>query len=194
MDFQQKIMKNACGTKASPYINNCGFNGALAAFQTFNPYLIIPPTNTTFIKENLLNITQFNASSTLENIAYLYVPTACQNGQLCGFHFAFHGCMQSYGDIQDQFITKLGINEIAEANNIIVYYPQVVNSTAYPTGCFDWWGYTDGVASNGTYATKNGKQISAIWDTFLSLWDSTITAASTYFKIGLIVILSLIFI
>ena len=42
-------------------------------------------------------------------------------------------------------VTYTGLNEIAEANNIIVLYPQVSKSTLLPEnpeGCFDWWGYT----------------------------------------------------
>jgi poly(3-hydroxybutyrate) depolymerase len=43
-------------------------------------------------------------------------------------------------------VTYSGLNEVAEANNIIVLYPQVSKSEVLPVnpeGCFDWWGYTD---------------------------------------------------
>ena len=44
--------------------------------------------------------------------------------------------------VQDVFSRNAGYNAIAEANNIIVLYPQAVNSTLNPRGCWDWWGYT----------------------------------------------------
>ena len=40
------------------------------------------------------------------------------------------------------FSRNAGYIAIAEANNIIVLFPQVVNSTLNPKGCWDWWGYT----------------------------------------------------
>ncbi len=53
----------------------------------------------------------------------------------------FHGCLQTLEDIQDLFYTKTGYNEWAEANNIIVVYPQAKKSTVFPlnpNGCWDW--------------------------------------------------------
>lgn len=63
----------------------------------------------------------------------------------------------------------MGLNEWAEANNIIVLYPQAVKTTLNPQGCFDWyllvfilnnwgrWGYT-GV----DYATYFGAQMATV--------------------------------
>lgn len=59
---------------------------------------------------------------------------------------SLHGCLQTQGDIQNQFATKIGMNEWAESNNIIVLYPYVKKSYSLPSnpnGCWDWWGYTD---------------------------------------------------
>jgi hypothetical protein len=52
----------------------------------------------------------------------------------------------SIEDIGNDFYTYGGYNEWAESNNIIVVYPQAVKSEFLPmnpSGCFDWWGYTD---------------------------------------------------
>jgi poly(3-hydroxybutyrate) depolymerase len=52
----------------------------------------------------------------------------------------------SIEDIGNDFYTYGGYNEWAESNNIIVVYPQAVKSEFMPmnpSGCFDWWGYTD---------------------------------------------------
>jgi len=59
------------------------------------------------------------------------------------------------------------LNEIAEANDIIVLYPQAKASSfspSNPNGCFDWWGYTtNSFLSTGVkYATKAGPQMAAV--------------------------------
>lgn len=65
--------------------------------------------------------------------------------------------MQTTDMIGDLFYTKAGYNEWAEANNIIVLYPQAKRSMYNPNGCFDWWGYND-----KEFSRKNGRQMSAI--------------------------------
>lgn len=60
----------------------------------------------------------------------------------------------------DIFATKAGYLEVAELNDIIMIFPQVRRSVVLPTnpmGCWDWWGY-----SSVYYATKNGRQMSAV--------------------------------
>jgi hypothetical protein len=50
--------------------------------------------------------------------------------------------------------------EVAELNNIIVIFPQILASLISPTnpeGCWDWWGYT-----SMDYATKTGLQMAGI--------------------------------
>ncbi len=53
-----------------------------------------------------------------------------------------------------------GINEIAEANNMIVLYPQIKKSIVdpvNPNGCFDWWGYSTFYPLSQEWATQRGK-------------------------------------
>jgi len=54
---------------------------------------------------------------------YVYVPTSCQSNTTCKVHVAFHGCEMTIANIGQDFVTNSGLNEIAEANNIIVLYP-----------------------------------------------------------------------
>jgi len=54
---------------------------------------------------------------------YLYVPSSCATGSKCKLHIALHGCQQTIPDIGDDYASKIGINEIAEENGIIVLYP-----------------------------------------------------------------------
>jgi poly(3-hydroxybutyrate) depolymerase len=72
-------------------------------------------------------------------------------------HVAFHGCRQK----AEQFARDAGYNRWADANRMIVLYPQVIARTSWalynPRGCWDWWGYT-----GPEYHTKAGAQIRAV--------------------------------
>jgi hypothetical protein len=82
----------------------------------------------------------------LAETAYVYIPNAClQSGgdsTLCILHTAFHGCLQTTDQIGTLFITSGGYLPWADANNIVVLFPQAVSNALNPKGCFDWWGYT----------------------------------------------------
>jgi poly(3-hydroxybutyrate) depolymerase len=68
---------------------------------------------------------QFGTGNSLNDVGYVYVPTACKNGAECALHVNFHGCQQTLADIGMQYVQHVGLNEWAESNNIIVVYPQV---------------------------------------------------------------------
>lgn len=88
-------------------------------------------------------------------------------GRRCRLHVAFHGCQQNADTIGDAFIRGAGYNEWAEANRIVVLYPQAAAVTdrvagipvgwPNPRGCWDWWGFT-----GADFARKSGPQISAV--------------------------------
>ncbi len=42
----------------------------------------------------------------------------------------------------DKYPLNAGYLETAEANNIIVIFPQIKSSINNPNGCWDWYGYT----------------------------------------------------
>ena len=86
---------------------------------------------------------------------------------------ALHGCLQSAEVLGNEFYTKIGVNEWADTNRIIVLYPQAHATTVSelaaqnflsllntnPQGCWNWWGYS----ADAQYLTKQGVQIDAIW-------------------------------
>ena len=53
----------------------------------------------------------------------MYVPKVCEEGQKCAVHISFHGCSQNFDQIGLEFVKNSGLNEIAEANNLIILYP-----------------------------------------------------------------------
>ena len=55
---------------------------------------------------------------------YVFVPAACEQGAACRVHIALHGCKQDAGTIGRLFIEQTGYNAWADANGIIVLYPQ----------------------------------------------------------------------
>ena len=57
----------------------------------------------------------------------------------------------------DTFARLAGYNEWADANDIVVLYPQAESAALNPFGCWDWWGYT-----GRDYATGSGTQMAAI--------------------------------
>jgi len=95
------------------------------------------------------------------NTAYYYLPTECANNRtLCSLHVSFHGCLQDPQNVQDKFYTSTGYNDWAEANNIIILYPQsVAVTTKNPNACFDWWGY-----GSADYAFKTSPQMTTVWN------------------------------
>lgn len=45
-------------------------------------------------------------------------------------------------NVNDEFASNAGYNEVGELNDIIMLYPQAtVTPVINPTGCWDWWGY-----------------------------------------------------
>jgi hypothetical protein len=101
-----------------------------------------------------------SAQSSLEPFGYVYVPKRCEEGAACKVHVAFHGCRQGTSFVGKAFVKDAGYNEWAEANDIVVLYPQAAKSMLMPLnpqGCWDWWGYT-----GPDYATRDGAQLVAV--------------------------------
>jgi hypothetical protein len=157
---------NLCTHIGKPFINNCNYSVSYTILQHI--YGDITPASSSMARpQNLLEFEQSEFTGShgrmagLDNIGYLYVPTACQNKEIvCRLHIAFHGCWMSRGVIGTQFVEHSGYNKIAEVNNIIVLYPQTRRSFLFPrnpSSCYDWWGYT-----SEDYATQRGPQMAAV--------------------------------
>ncbi|MGL1832008.1 extracellular catalytic domain type 2 short-chain-length polyhydroxyalkanoate depolymerase [Rhodocyclaceae bacterium SMB388] len=162
---------NACPSTDPPFINRCGEFDAAGEMLA---HLVGPLAPRTPAREASLRRfdqaphTQPRAPVDLSmaDTAFVYVPRACEAGG-CRVHVAFHGCLQGADAIGLDFVTGAGYNEWAEANDLIVLYPQVRARDGFawgsrrwvfnPAGCWDWWGYTD-----DDYPTREGSQIRAV--------------------------------
>ena len=110
------------------------------------------------------------SDDSLDDKGFAYVPAVVRGAaKPCRVHVALHGCLQSYGNIGDDFVRHAGYNEWADNNHIIVLYPQIqaVGLTRLgitnPQACWDWWGYLDANPTvSPSYLLKSGQQIGAI--------------------------------
>jgi poly(3-hydroxybutyrate) depolymerase len=158
---------DSCATNQSPYINQCGYDQAGILLQhiygELNPPTLGPLTGT------LQNFDQSRYTGddipgalSLADQGFVFVPKDCAQGAACRVHIALHGCTQDAGTIGKKFVELAGYNRWADANHIVVLYPQTTASPFAPfnpQSCWDWWGYVTG---SDSYVTKFGKQIAAI--------------------------------
>lgn len=163
---------NACNASASPYISNCGYDGAKAALTQF--YGPLNPRNDAPSAANYIEFDQtaFTANAGMAATGWVYVPAGCAGGSAggmtCRVHVALHGCQQNVATIGDRFIKNTGYSRWADTNRIVVLFPQTrVDTTRRPTsasgtlananGCWDWIGW---YGSN--FAQRAGSQQAAI--------------------------------
>ena len=161
---------NPCSYRGSPFINYCNQNGALSCINHLLPNkLNVENSNKTYNEDNLIKIDQskyFNEEISMNDVAYVYVPDSCKS-KVCDLHVAFHGCRQTLQHIEKEYMIKTGYLDIAEKFDLVILFPQAKiseKSPINPLGCWDYWGYNEEeIIVDKLYATKKGKQISAIW-------------------------------
>jgi hypothetical protein len=164
----------ACADNGGEFINRCGYDQAGIILQHI--YGALNPRNDATLGGHVIAFSQRDftaprepADDSLDEQGYAYVPAACEARQPCRVHVALHGCRQSRGDIGEDFVRHAGYNEWADANRIIVLYPQIqaVGLTRFgitnPESCWDWWGYLDANPTEApTWLLQSGRQIVAI--------------------------------
>jgi len=155
---------NACNYLGTPFINNCDFDSAGSILQHIYGALNPPVSN--YSTSNVMSIDQTNfipsgyssESAGLQSSGYYYLPSSeCKNG--CKLHITFHGCEQTVQDINMDYVEKTGYNNWAEANDIIILYPEAMATMLNPKGCWDWWGYT-GI----DYCTQDAPQMATVYN------------------------------
>lgn len=167
----QDYKGNDCKESESPFISDCGLNGAGEILQHLYPGLVEPQAGQPqgqlieFDQRAFLTEEERHMSITpeagLADTGWVYVPQSCSSGKAqCSLHVAFHGCKQSEEFIGRKFAEKTGYNRWADANNLVILYPQTRKTSelgSNPKGCWDWWGYT-----TPAYDTQKGLQMIAV--------------------------------
>jgi hypothetical protein len=158
---------NSCSANRSPYIDQCGYDQAGIILQHI--YGALHPATRGPLGGSIKSFDQNRYTGdniadalSMADVGYVFVPSPCEQGARCRVHIALHGCQQDVGTIGRLFIEQAGYNAWADANNIIVLYPQTKPSPylpANPNSCWDWWSY---VEHTDAYVTKAGLQITAI--------------------------------
>ncbi len=150
---------SACGVTGPPFINDCNYDQAGDILQ----HLYGPLAAAVAMDES--HLFAFDQSEFLPDpqthgmagTGFVYIPAACVAGETCRLHIAFAGCKQTPADIGDLYSRTTGYNGWAEANRLVILYPQSSASGGNPNGCWDWWGYDD-----LAYHTKQGRQMAAV--------------------------------
>lgn len=149
-----------CGVTKEPFLNDCDYDQAGAILKHIYGNLT-PPAGA--LASELVEFSQkpyFQGLSRkgIADNGYVYIPPACSEAAGCRVHVAFHGCAQGYEFVGDAHIKGAGFQRWADANRLIILYPQVQSNPATnPKGCWDWWGYTQ-----LDYLTQKAPQIIAI--------------------------------
>mmetsp|Transcript_129729 Transcript_129729/g.258818 ORF Transcript_129729/g.258818 Transcript_129729/m.258818 type:complete len:358 (-) Transcript_129729:163-1236(-) len=147
-------------------VNNCGYDLSGDMLQRF--YGPLKPR--TAVRQRLHWVDQWKyvplhthntrPHASLMQWAIIYVPTACEatangipNG--CQVHVNYHGCTPKSWSERREWALNLDLNEYAEANNIIVVYPQAGGNPAIGTGCWNWLKYH----GDPLFDTRHGAQL-----------------------------------
>lgn len=145
------------------FINNCGYSAAGKLLEHLYGPLRAPASKLAgaIVEFDQSEFLADPTSHSMNPVGYAYIPKACDAGERCRVHVAFHGCQQYPRRIGDKFVRYGGYNKWADTNNIIVVYPETIDSPTPPVynpkGCWDWWGYDD-----PNYATQSGRQMHAV--------------------------------
>jgi hypothetical protein len=166
---------NPCDTEVDPFINNCRYDAAGELLKWIHGDLK-PPTEGklegSFIQFDQSEFVSQPSEHSMAEDGWIYVPAQCADrNRACKLHVALHGCNQFqshnywnfsfpfYHRFGRQYVDHAGFNGWADANDMVVLYPQTTSALLLgnPLGCWDWWGYDD-----ANYALKKGRQMVAI--------------------------------
>ena len=157
-NFPARGHGSACTAMEPPFVGDCDYDAAGEILQHMYSGLEPPVSepDTTLRTVALPGA----ADAGLSETAYLFVPPACAEGEYaCALHLVLHGCAQSAVTVGTGFIEQSGYLSWAEANDIVLAFPQVAPATLNPYACWDWWGYT-----GADYRWRNGKQMLVLTD------------------------------
>jgi poly(3-hydroxybutyrate) depolymerase len=149
----------ACGRTGEPYISNCNYDQAGELLQQiYGPLRAkVSVPSGEFIVFDQREFTRDLPSHGLGRSGVAYVPAGCRASRGCRVHVIFHGCKQHRERVGEVFVKDTGFPAWADANRLVLLYPQVTTTTVNPQACWDWWGYT-----GRDYHTRSGPQIEAV--------------------------------
>lgn len=154
-----------CGEYNPPFINKCGLDaaGEMLAWMYANlqPRAPVQAGRLIEFDQSEFAPARHPVEHGLAPTGFVYVPPACEanTGNTCRLHIAFHGCKQNVASVGDAFIRHAGYNRWADTNKLIILYPQTQATSGNPNACWDWFDFDN---DDPGYATKSGREISAV--------------------------------
>lgn len=149
-----------CTSSATPWVGACDYDGAGELLSFLYPGLIPPDAAQRQSSGGLEVVSLVSAPEIgrtgLAEEALVFTPSACP-AEGCRLHLVLHGCLQSREQLGDEFARLSGYLPWAEANGIVLAFPQVKPQPSNPLGCWDWWGYT-----GDTFLNRDGPQMAAL--------------------------------
>lgn len=157
--FVTETEGGSCELSAPPFVAHCNYDqaGDLLAhiYDGINPPGDAPAGTLTVYDQR--EFTKDLGNHGMAETGTVYVPAACTEKPGCRIHVAFHGCGQNRAAVGESFVVGTGFARWADANRIIVLYPEAAASFVNTQGCWDWWGYT-----GADFLTKKAPQIVAV--------------------------------
>ena len=160
---------NPCPSTEPPYINSCQLDapGALLAHLEGPLAPKAAEADGELLAFGQRPYAAAGGALSMAESGYVYIPKNCRSGG-CRLHVVFHGCRQSAEQIGERFVRTAGYNRWAEANRLVILYPQTrprygwslawpPRWTFNPLACWDWWGY-----ENGDHLSRQAPQIKAV--------------------------------
>ncbi len=150
----------ACDYTGKPYIVDCDYDQAGAVLKQIYGELKAPAEVATgrLMAFDQAAFTKDLSNHGMSDLGLVYVPKGCEADAGCRVHIAFHGCGQNRTFVGDAFARDSGFARWADANNIVVLFPQTAATPVNPQGCWDWWGYT-----GADYLTRKAPQTTAVY-------------------------------
>jgi len=135
----------ACGVTKEPFLTDCDYDQAESILKQIYGNLSPPSAalGGEFIVFSQKPFIRGLSQHGLADDGVVYIPKYCRETPGCRIHVAFHGCAQGREFVGDAHVKGAGFERWADANRIILLYPQIKSDKlTNPKGCWDWWGYT----------------------------------------------------
>lgn len=149
-----------CIGMGTPWLGQCGFDAAGAAVTALFGSASAPPQDEAdgaLIGFDQARYAAKDHDPYLGDNGFVYVPDGCRaDAPACGLLIVFHGCQQHADALGDRFVREAGFNRWADAQRLVVLYPQTRATYVplNPKACWDWWGY-----SGSDYDLHSGAQL-----------------------------------
>ena len=153
---------SACDVNGPPFIDACDYDQAGEILSWIYPDIDRGRGPGLAAGEQLeFDQTEFLTGAVGYGVAregVVYIPATCREQPGCRVHIAFHGCLQSRttDGFGDAFIERTGYLGWADANRLVILFPQTNANTA-PNACWDWWGH-----ASDDFLSRQAPQLSAV--------------------------------